>query len=88
MGSEMCIRDSVGPLEDFDKGYRRRPTAEEMERWDPVARFEKEMEGLAISRQAREQVRQELEAQIDQSVRRAREAPFPPPEELYTDVLG
>jgi len=78
--------EHVGPREDFDAGYRRRPTQEEMERLDPVIRFEKAFsqngslpnEFLAIQAHAEEK--------INRSIQLAQEAPFAPPSELNTDV--
>ncbi|MBI1952828.1 MAG: thiamine pyrophosphate-dependent dehydrogenase E1 component subunit alpha [Candidatus Omnitrophica bacterium] len=78
--------EHVGPLEDFDKGYRRKPTPEEMERWDPVSRFEKDLDDLGVGGEDRQRVRQEVLAQIDRSVRLAQAAPYPGVEELHTDV--
>ena len=79
--------EHVGPREDFDAGYRRRPTPEEFERLDPLLRFEKLIREKGCSAEDLLQARQGVEKQIDRSVRTAREAPFAPPAELYTDLL-
>lgn len=79
--------EHVGPREDFEAGYRRRPTPEELERLDPLARFEKMLGAEGCQAEELLRVRQALESQIAQSVRTAREAPFAPPAELYTDLL-
>ena len=80
--------EHVGPREDFDAGYRARPSAEELERLDPVARFERTLceDGLAPHELAA--VRSSVEEQIARSVRAAREAPFASAEELARDVLA
>ncbi len=79
--------EHVGPQEDFQVGYRRRPTPEEFERLDPLLRFEKTLQETGCSVEDLSRTRQQVEKQIDQSVRSAREAPFAPPAELYTDLL-
>lgn len=78
--------EHVGPREDFDAGYRARPTAEALERLDPVVTFERALlaDGCRIEELAA--IRAAVDAQVVESVRAARQAPFPPPEELTTDV--
>ena len=80
--------EHVGPQEDFQVGYRRRPTAEELERLDPLLRFEKVLAEKGCSSAELQQVRQSVEQQIERSVRVAREAPFPPPAELTMDLYA
>ncbi len=80
--------EHVGPQEDFQMGYRRRPTPEEFEHLDPLLRFEKVLQERGCSAEEMRQTRQAAEKQIDQSVRTAREAPFAPPAELYTDLFA
>ncbi len=79
--------EHVGPQEDFQVGYRRRPTSEEFEHLDPLLRFEKFLREKECPAEEVLRTRQGVEKQIDQSVRTAREAPFAPPAELYTDLL-
>lgn len=79
--------EHVGPQEDFQVGYRRRPTSEEFEHLDPLLRFEKVLKEKGCPEEDLFQTRQAVEKQIDQSVRTAREASFAPPAELYTDLL-
>lgn len=79
--------EHVGPREDFEAGYRRRPTPEEFEHLDPLLRFEKGLKENGYPAEELLLTRQALQKQIDQSVRTAREAPFAPPAELYTDLL-
>ncbi|MBI3321250.1 MAG: thiamine pyrophosphate-dependent dehydrogenase E1 component subunit alpha [Candidatus Omnitrophica bacterium] len=78
--------EHVGPREDFDVGYRRRPTPEELSQRDPVLRFEGALleEGCSIAELA--QIRSSVDAQIERSVQAAQQAPFAGPEELYADV--
>lgn len=85
-----CFRflEHVGPNEDFDAGYRRRPTAEERERLDPVVRFEHAMSESGILPSEVAAIRSAVDAQIRASIRAAQAAPFPPADELYRDVLA
>ena len=85
-----CCRllEHVGPNEDFDAGYRRRPTAEERERLDPVVRFERAMSENGILPSELAALRSAVDAQIRASIRAAQAAPFPPADELYRDVLA
>lgn len=78
--------EHVGPREDFDAGYRRRPTPEEIERLDPVARFEHTLRQDGCSPAELAAIRASVDEQINASVRAARLAPFPLPAELETDV--
>lgn len=80
--------EHVGPREDFEAGYRRRPMPEELERLDPVTRFEKALcqDGCAPSELAA--VRATVDEQITRSVRAAQGAPFAPPSELHTDLFA
>jgi len=80
--------EHVGPGEDFEAGYRRRPTPDELERLDPVLRFQKELRQSGCSEQELEAVKISVDDQINRSVSLAQQAPFPAPSELYTDVLA
>lgn len=80
------LLEHVGPKEDFDAGYRQRPTSEELERLDPVIRYERLLRRHGCTDEALAAVRVSVQDQIDRSVSRAREAPFPPPSELQQDV--
>lgn len=79
--------EHVGPREDFDAGYRRRPTPDELDRLDPVPRFETELLARGHSADQLAAVKAAVDQQVQRSVRAAREAPFPSQTELYTDVL-
>lgn len=85
-----CLRflEHVGPREDFDAGYRRKPTSEEMERLDPVVRFEKLLADRSVPAQELAKIREEAQQQLNRSVEQAQKAPFAPPAELYTDLFA
>lgn len=80
--------EHVGIAEDFDAGYRPRPTAKEIERLDPVLRFEKVLAQSECSPSELTAVRAAVDEQIDRSVQAAQQAVFPPSSELHTDVLA
>jgi len=80
--------EHVGPREDFDVGYRCRPSREESEGLDPVLRFEKELLRSGCTLQDLEVVRVEVRERVRRAVEAAQKAPFAPPAELYSDVLA
>lgn len=80
--------EHVGPLEDFDKGYRRRPTAEEIERLDPVNRYEKQLLQQGIRAEELSAVREEVRRRVDLSIQAAQAAAFPGPDELHADLYA
>ncbi len=80
--------EHVGPREDFDAGYRRRPMPEELERCDPVKRFERTLCQNGCTPKQLAQVLQDVDGQIARSVEAARQAPFPPATELTQDVFA
>lgn len=80
--------EHVGPKEDFDAGYRRQPSQEEMERLDPVVRFEKEICLNGCSPHELAVIKSSVDEKIERSIRAARQASFPSSSELYTDVLA
>ncbi len=81
--------EHVGPREDFDVGYRRRPTSEELERRDPVRRLKKLLvDEHGASEAELAAIRTSVDEQIATSIARAQAAPFAPPEELWRDVLA
>lgn len=85
-----CLRflEHVGPREDFNAGYRRRPTPEEMERRDPVVRYEKHLAERGVDAGELARVRSDVERQLGRAVASAKQAPFAPPAELYTDLFA
>ncbi len=86
--SYLRFLEHVGPREDFEVGYRRRPTPEEMERLDPVVRFEKFLRENGTAAEELAKIKQEIDGEIDRAVTAARRAPFAPPSELYTDLFA
>ncbi len=80
--------EHVGPLEDFDKGYRRRPTSEERERLDPLNRYEKWILQQGISPDDLSGIREEVRSRIGRSLQAAQAAPFPAPSELQSDLYA
>ncbi len=85
-----CFRflEHVGPREDFEAGYRSRPSPEEGQRRDPVARFEKRLAGDPSIQEELAAIRAEVERQLSRSVELAKRSPFAPPAELYTDLFA
>lgn len=79
--------EHVGPLEDFDKGYRAKP-ADVIERWDPVPKIHQKCLDAGISEKRLEEIEHQVLARIENSVKKAKQAPFPEPRELYTDVYA
>jgi TPP-dependent pyruvate/acetoin dehydrogenase alpha subunit len=79
--------EHVGVNEDFAQGYRDRA---EFERWRAVDPVELQRKKLARWYPEEEIRRAEaaIDRQVAESVRRAEQAPFPGPEELYADVLA
>lgn len=78
--------EHVGVNEDFDAGYRRRPTPEEMEHFDPVTRFENRLREIDCPAEALQAVRERIDQRIERAVRQARAAPFAEASELWTDL--
>ena len=79
--------EHVGPLEDFDKGYRQKP-ADLAEKWDPLPKIEASCLAAGITKDRITEIQTEVQAKVDASVAQAKKAPFPGPEELFTDVLS
>lgn len=77
--------EHVGPLEDFDKGYRSKPN-DLIERWDPIPKLHKKCLTAGISEKRLQEIETSLLARIDKSVTKAKQSPFPVASELYTDV--
>ena len=71
--------EHVGPQEDFDAGYRQRPKLEELERLNPVIRFEKELCNNGYSTAELAAIKTAVDEQINRSVHAAQKAPFSPP---------
>lgn len=79
--------EHVGPLGDFDKGYRNKPLDID-ETHDPLPILERYLDAAGISKDWRSQLREEFQGKIQQSVRKAKQAPYPHESELLTDVFS
>lgn len=80
--------EHCGPNTDFHVGYRPRPTDAELLRADPVHNYEQALLAEGFSRTELDAIRSEIDAQIERSVRAARQAPFPGLRELHEDVFA
>src|SRR5262249_15059801 len=79
--------EHVGVNEDFAQGYRDR---KEFDRWhanDPVALQRKKLVHLTSEAEVKK-LEEAIDRQVAESVKRAAQAPFPKPAELYQDVLA
>ena len=76
-------REHVGPGEDYDAGFRPRSDYEAWRDRDEVARL-----GAALGEGIRTQVDAEVEQEIMAAVEFAEMSPFPPIEELHTNVVA
>jgi pyruvate dehydrogenase E1 component alpha subunit len=69
--------------------YRTRAEIEKYQERDPIKLFSATLrEEKIVDDQQLEQIDAEIHKQVDEAVRFAEESPFPPPEELYTDVYA
>jgi len=79
--------DHIGIAEDFDVGYRSRAEFEEWLRRDPLVLQRKRLLSNGWTEPLLAEEEKRIDTQLEDSVRKAREAPFPPPSELYTGVF-
>jgi TPP-dependent pyruvate/acetoin dehydrogenase alpha subunit len=79
--------EHVGINEDFAAGYRHRPSSEEWIARDPVARFTTHLLALGCLQDELDEIKTGVEAQVDESLNRARAANYPAAEALYEDLL-
>jgi TPP-dependent pyruvate/acetoin dehydrogenase alpha subunit len=77
----------VGPLADFDAGYRSEPD-QLTERHDPVLRYRSLLAAAGVAEPTLLQIEREIDRQIDDSILLAKNAEFAGPEELCRDVYG
>lgn len=77
----------VGPLKDFDAGYREEPVDAHPEQ-DPIAIYTRALEKAGASASELEAVRAEVNRQIDRSIEKARAAPYADASELTSDVYA
>jgi pyruvate dehydrogenase E1 component alpha subunit len=76
-------REHVGPGEDYDAGYRRRAELEEWQRRDQIARL-----AAMLAPAERGAIDAAIEAEVAAAVDFAEKSPFPPVEQLKTDVFA
>jgi pyruvate dehydrogenase E1 component alpha subunit len=70
------------------QNYRSPEAAEEWKAKDPLARLEKRcLESEALTRTDAEQLRQRFAEEVADAVAYAKQAPYPDPSELTTDVV-
>lgn len=79
--------EHVGPLQDYDKGYRERPSADELQDLDPITSIKSSLVERGISGEFFDELDKELLSEINRCVKVAQEGAFPDSNELYTDVL-
>ena len=79
--------EHVGPLEDFDKGYRAKP-ADMIERWDPVPKLYKKCLEAGVTVERLKEIETQIRSRIQNSVQKARAGAFPEPSELFSDVFA
>jgi TPP-dependent pyruvate/acetoin dehydrogenase alpha subunit len=76
-------REHVGPGEDYDAGYRRRAELEEWQRRDQIPRL-----AAMLESSGRGAIDAAIEAEIAAAIDFAEKSPFPPVEQLKTDVFA
>lgn len=79
--------EHVGPLEDFDKGYRAKPK-DAVDQWDPVPKLRRECLEGGVSAARLDSIDHEILGRIEKAVTKAKAAAFPPAVELFTDVYA
>lgn len=76
----------VGPLGDFDAGYRPKPPS--MDAIDPVKNMEASLAEIGVNPTEVAAIKDGLTAKIQASIALARKSPFPDSSELMTDILA
>lgn len=77
----------VGPLADFDAGYRPEPELLS-ERHDPVSLYREKLVAAGTEEEALSRIELAVDRQIEASIERAKSAPFAGAEELTRDVYA
>ena len=77
----------IGIAKDFDVGYRSKAEYEEWFKRDPLALQRKRLLSNGWTEAGLGEEERRIDAQLEDSVRKAQAAPFPSPEELYTGVF-
>jgi pyruvate dehydrogenase E1 component alpha subunit len=80
--------EHVGVNEDFDAGYRSREEFEEWYKKDPVNLQREKILKHGISEEEVRRIEREIDTQIENSIRLAKEAPFAELSELCRDVFA
>jgi pyruvate dehydrogenase E1 component alpha subunit len=80
--------EHVGVYEDFDAGYRSRREFEKWQKADPVALQRKKLLKLGFSEAKIKKAESAIDKQIEDSVRKAKEAAFPAEEELLRGIYA
>jgi TPP-dependent pyruvate/acetoin dehydrogenase alpha subunit len=73
----------VGPNDDYDAGYR---TREELRPW--LEQDQVNVIGSKLDPSVRARIETEVEEEIREAFEFAEQSPFPPAEELYTDMYA
>lgn len=84
-----CYRylDHIGIQQDFHIGYRSRAEFEEWLKRDPIDLQRKRLVQIGYSEQEIVEEERRIDERLETSLRLAREAPFPAPDELYRGVF-
>lgn len=77
----------IGITEDFDVGYRSKAEYEEWYKRDPIALQRRSLLSNGWTEAMLTAEEEKIDAQIEESVLKAKAAPFPAPEELYKGVF-
>jgi TPP-dependent pyruvate/acetoin dehydrogenase alpha subunit len=89
----LCLRwyrflEHCGPNTDFHVGYRPQPSEDELQRADPILKYERFLKQQGLPESELTAVRAQVDAQIEKSLAAAREAPFPDGAKLYEDLFA
>jgi TPP-dependent pyruvate/acetoin dehydrogenase alpha subunit len=76
-------KEHVGPNDDYEAGYR---TREELQPW--LEQDQVKVIGSKLDPSVRERIETEVEEEIREAFEFAEASPFPPAEELYTDMYA
>lgn len=80
--------EHVGVDEDFKFGYRSKEEYEEWLRKDPLRVQERKLLSLGISKEIISNIEKQIATDIERSVQKAKDAPFPEESELWTDIYA
>jgi TPP-dependent pyruvate/acetoin dehydrogenase alpha subunit len=80
--------EHVGSNTDYHIGYRAKPTDDELRDRDPLLKYERYLRGRGVSEVRIQEIRAQIEHQIETSIAKARTAPFPTEADLYKGVFA